>query len=146
MKTNLDKLFKVDDKAVETGVWFDLTDTAGFLVRPLRESNPNFKAAMAKYYKPYAKQIQLGSFDDTVKGKELQVKLFVEACLLDWRGIEIDGVDTKYSPDIAIKFLMALPDLFQTLWNHCQDFKNYQQDVGNSSSSGSNGNTAGEKN
>lgn len=141
MKTNLDKFFKTNEDLEKNGVWFDLSDTIGFLVKPMRASNPNVKAAWAKYYKPHARAIELGTFDDTKKGQEIQAKIFVEACMVDWKGVEIDGVETEYSRDVAIKFFLELPDLFRTLWDHCQDFKNYQEEVGNSLAGESAGHT-----
>lgn len=133
MKTNLDKYFKTSVDLEKNGVWFDIAEGVGFLVRPFKASNPNVKAAMARLYKPHARQIEMGTMDDA-KALEIQVKLFVQACLIGWRGIEIDGKkDVPYDKDLATKFLVGLPDLFETLWKHCQDHKNYQdqEDLGN---------------
>ncbi len=130
MKTNLDKFFKTNEEQEKNGVWYDISSDTGFLVRAFKPNNPQVKGAIATHYKPYARQIEMGSIEDK-KSLEIQVKVFVKACLVDWKGVEIDGKDTPYSPDIAIKFFVALPDLFSTLWTHCNDFKNYRDDVGN---------------
>jgi len=130
MKTNLDKFFKTDDDLEKNGVWFDISSTTGFLLRPFKASNPSVKAAMAQLYKPHSRQIEMGTLDDD-KALEINVKIFVRACLVDWKGVEIDGVETECTPEVAVKFFKALPDLFITLWNHTQDFKNYREEVGN---------------
>ncbi len=130
MKTNLDKLFKTNDEYEKKGVWFELEDGVGFLIRPFKLSNPNIKSAMATLYKPYARQIHMGTLDDQ-KVVEINVKIFVQSCLVDWKGIVIDGKETPYDKDTAVKFFLELPDLFKMLWEHCQDYKNYLDDVGN---------------
>lgn len=131
MKTNLDKFFKTNDELEANGVWFEISSDTAFLLRPFKASNPSVKAAMAQLYKPYSRQIEMGTLDDA-KALEINVKIFVRACLVTWRGVEIDGVEAECTPETAIKFFKALPDLFITLWNHTQDFKNYREEVGNS--------------
>lgn len=132
MKTNLDKFFKTDETLEQKGVWFEIADGVRFLVRPMKATNPQIKAAVATYYKPHAQQVEKGTIDPK-KVEEIQIKVFVKACLVDWEGIEIDGQVTPYSPDIAIEFFKNLPELFWTLFNNCNDYKNYQAEVvGNS--------------
>lgn len=131
MKTNLDKFYKNDENLEKNGVWFDIADDVGFLIKPFRASNPQVKASLAKYHKPYARQIEAGTLD-AEKALDINIRLFVNSCLVDWRGVEIDGVITKYSHEIAMPFFKSLPDLFFTLWEHAQDFKNYREELGNS--------------
>jgi hypothetical protein len=130
MKTNLDQFFKTNEDLEKNGRWFEITGDIGFLVRPFKATNPKVKAAMAAHFKPYARQIELGTLDDK-KSFEINVRLFIESCLVDWRGVEIDGQAVPFAPDVALKFFEGLPDLFHTLWAHCNDFKNYRDDVKN---------------
>jgi len=132
MKTNLDKFFKTNSQLEENGVWFDIVpDEVGFLVRPFKGTNPRIKAAMAAYYKPYAKQIEMGTMD-LDKQNEIQIKLFIDVCLVNWKGVEIDGQEVPCNKENALRVFRELPDLFDTLWKHCQDFNNYKVDLGNS--------------
>jgi hypothetical protein len=131
MKTNLDKFFKTNDDFEKNGVWFDVSDEIGFLVRPFKGSNPRVKAAMAHHYKPYARQIELGTLDPA-KQNEIQIKLFIDVSLVEWKGVEIDDKPAACTPENALKFFLALPDLFDTLWRHANDFTNYKEDLGNS--------------
>lgn len=131
MKTNLDKLYKTNEDYEKNGVWMDISEDTAFLVRPMKGTNPRVKAAMAAYYKPYARQIEMDTLDPK-KAREIQVKIFVDVCLVDWKGIEIDGVDTKFSKEAAIKLFVELPDLFDTLQKYANDFTNYKDDLGNS--------------
>lgn len=131
MKTSLDKHFKTDSDLEKNGVWFDISEDIGFLIRPFKGTNPRVKAAMAAHYKPLARQIELGTIDPD-KEREIQVKLFTEICLVDWKGVEMDGQSVECNKENAMALFKELPDLFDTLWKHSGDFKNYKEDVGNS--------------
>jgi hypothetical protein len=131
MKTNLDKIFKADKHSEENGVWFEIDSKTAFLVRPFKSSNPRVKAAMAAHYKPYARQIEMGTLDYD-KNLEINVKLFLDICLVDWRGVEIDGQEVEFSREAALSLMKSLPDLFDVLWKYANDFNNYKEDLGNS--------------
>jgi hypothetical protein len=131
MKTNLDGLFKVSDEIEKEGVWFMVSETAGFLVKRFNRSNPNVKAAFAAHFKPYARQIELGTLDQS-KEHEIMVKIFVQSSLKDWKGIEIDGAVCPFNKDKATEFFIKLPDLFDLILQYASDFKNYREDLGNS--------------
>ena len=132
MKTNLDKIFKTDDKLEVEGIWLDISEETGFLVRRFGGANTSkFSSAMAKHYAPYARLIENKTLDRK-KEDEIMIKVFVDACLIDWKGVQIDGVDTPCSPEIAIQFLMNLPELAKTLIEYSRESKNFLKDVGNS--------------
>lgn len=137
MKTNLDNLFKTDKNVEKDGVWFNISDTIGFRVRRFSDTNPQIKKAMAMYYKPFARQMEMGTMDPE-KEREIMVKLFVKACMMDWKGVEIDGKPAGYNEEVAIPFFMGLPDLFASLLMHSKDFTNFKideegkEEVGNS--------------
>lgn len=127
MKSNLDKLFKTDKEVEKTGVWLEISDETGFLVKPFNASNPTIRAAHARHFKPYAHQIEHGTLD-AEKEREIYIRIFVGACLVDWKGVEIDGKPAKFDKDLAVKFLMELPELFTTLMKHAEDFRNYKSE------------------
>lgn len=136
MKTNLDKFFKTDSEVEKQGVWMDIDDNTGFLVKRWNDSNPQMKAAFAAHYKPYARQIEMGTLSPA-KEREIMTKIFVNSCLIDWKGVEINGVATPFSKEAAVDFLINLPALFDALMEHAKDFKNFKvddakEDVGNS--------------
>lgn len=131
MKSNLDSLFKSSEAAVKDGVWFEISDKTGFLCRPFKSNNPRVKGAMAKYYKPYARQIENDTIDQS-KLKEINISLFLDVCLVDWKGVEIDGKEVPCERAAATELFKSLPELFDTLWKESSDFKNYREDLGNS--------------
>ncbi len=131
MKSNLDAFFKTDQSLESDGIWFSVSDTTRFLVTRFGGYNSHHvKAAMAKHFKPFARQIEAGSFD-SAKEKEIMIKVFVNACLKNWEGVEIEGVDCAFSKEKAVELLVALPDLAEALMSHAQDSKNYKEDLGN---------------
>lgn len=130
MKTNLDS-FKTDSDIEKDGIWFKINDETGFLISRFGGYNsPKVKAAMAKYFKPYAYQIQQDTLD-VEKEKEIMVRVFVESCMLDWKGIEVDGKPAAFDKDLAVKILTPVPDLFNALREYASDYKNYREDLGN---------------
>lgn len=132
MKTNLDSIFKTNPEDEKNGRWFELDGkNIAFLVRPFKAANPRAKGAMAKYFKPYARQIENDTLD-VAKTQEININLFLDVCLVDWRGVEIDGKEVPYDRETGLKIFIGLPDLFDTLWKYANDFKNYRDDVGNS--------------
>lgn len=127
MKTNLDGKFKTSDALEKKGVWFDIGEGVKFLILPFKATNPHMKAVIAKYHKPYARQIGLNALDP-IKASQIQTNVFVHACLVDWQGIKIDGVDTKFSKEVAVEFFNHLPDLRDTLFGYAQDSSNYRNE------------------
>lgn len=132
MKTNLDKLFKNDESREKEGVWFQLSDEVGFLIKRFGGNNhPSVKAAIAKHHKPYSRQIEMGTLSDK-KSAEIMTRVFVESCITDWKGIEIDGEVKQFDKELCIKFLIGLPELADTLLAYASDTGNYRESLGNS--------------
>lgn len=132
MKSNLDHLFKTSKESEQDGIWFTISDEVGFLIKRFGGFNSSdLKKAMASKYKPFANQIKMGTLDPE-KEREIMVEMFVEACVVDWKGVEIDGEERSFSKSLAVEFLIGLPDLFETLVAHASDFNNFKEDLGNS--------------
>lgn len=132
MKTNLDKHFKTDSQLERDGVDFALDDKTSFRVRRFNSQNPRVKAAMAAYYKPYARQVELGTLPQE-KSDEITMKLFIDVCLASWEGVEDEkGSPIECTKENALKLFKSLPDLFDSLWKYANSFENYKEDLGNS--------------
>ena len=132
MKTNLDKFFKTNSELEKDGVDFAIDDTTSFKIRRFSSQNPKVKAAMAAYYKPYAKQVEMGTLPPE-KTNEITMKLFVDCCLVSWEGIlDETGKAIEFNKENALKLFKELPDLFETLWKHANSFENYKEELGNS--------------
>jgi hypothetical protein len=131
MKSNLDQFFKTDQSLENQGIWFKVSDDTKFLITRFGGSNSHkVKGAMAKYYKPYARQIEAGSFD-VAQEREIMIKVFVYSSLIGWEGVEIDGAPCEFSKEKAVELLVSLPDLAEALMSYAQDSKSYKEDLGN---------------
>lgn len=132
MKTNLDSLYKTNSNFETNGVWFEISDDIAFLVRRFGGNNAEkVKKAHALYCKPYIRQIQNGTLEPQ-KERTLLIRAFVEACVADWKGVEIDGEKADFSTEKAVEFFCALPDLAEELISYAQDTQNYKEELGNS--------------
>jgi hypothetical protein len=131
MKTNLDKAFKNNDGLEKDGIWMEISEGVGFLVGRFGGFNsPKIKTALAKHYKPYARQVENGTLSSE-KEREISTKVFVESCVIGWKGIEIDGKIAEFSKEAAIQLLTSLPELNDALVQYATDTKNYREDLGN---------------
>lgn len=132
MKTNLDKFFKTNSALEKEGVDFVIDETTSFKVRRFSSQNPRVKAAMASHYKPFARQVELGTLP-VEKSNEITIKLFLETCLVSWTGVvDETGKPLEFNKENALKLFQELPDLFDTLWKHANGFENYKEELGNS--------------
>jgi len=132
MKTNLDKFYKTDKKIETEGIWFLISENVGFLIKRFGGYNaPDVKAALAKHYKPYAKQVDNGTISPE-KEREILAKSFVDSVVLDWKGVEIDEKIVPFSKEVAIPFFLGLPDLMDALTTYASNADNYREDLGNS--------------
>jgi hypothetical protein len=130
MKTNLDLIYKTN-KENESGTWFQVSEGVLFHVKRFGGSNSKkVKLSMAKYFDPYAKQIELGILEQE-KEDEIMMTVFAESCVLDWKGVEIDGVTQPFSKENCITLFKSLPDLAKILIEYASDFKNFKDDVKN---------------
>ena len=127
MKTNLDKLFKVNSTFADEGVDFAIDDKTSFRLRYLSTTNPRVKAAFARHYKPYARQVELGTLD-RAKEDEIMINIFCDICLVSWTGVEVDGETLEFSKENAINLFKGLPILFDTLWRYANDHSNYKEE------------------
>lgn len=142
MKTNLDFYFKTSSEKEKNGAKFEISpefvDANGkvypeifMIIRRFSESNPRTKAAMAAYYKPYARQVEAGTLPPE-KEKELQIKLFIDISLVSWQGIsDENGNMIEFSKENAISLFKSLPDLFKSAWEFANSFESYKEVVGN---------------
>ncbi len=130
METNLDSLFLTDDSET-AGVWFLVKQDVGFLVKRLGGKNEvSVKSAMAKHYKPKARLIE-NDLLSPEEQREILIKMFVESCVIDWKGIEISGEIKPFDKQLAVDLFKRMPDLFNTIYAYAQDLNNYKVQVGN---------------
>ena len=132
MKTNLDESFKTSGDLETNGVWFEVNDNVAFLIKRFGGRNRTEVAKkMAQLQKPYAKQIQMNTIDQSLLEK-INMKVFVESSIVDWRGLTIDGEETPFTKEKCLELLLDMPDLAESLVSYASDASSYMEYLGNS--------------
>lgn len=86
---------------------------------------------MTQYYKPFASAIQRGALSEE-KSKEILTKIFVDSCILDWKGVKDENdKEIEFSKEKCVELLLSLPDLKYTLEEECSKTSNYKDELGN---------------
>lgn len=103
-------------------------------------SNNAFNKGMERATKPYRRQIQNGTLDNTV-ADSIYMDVFIDTILLGWEGVEDElGKPLAYNKENAKKVFTDLPDLFADLREQSSNmslFRNaeLEADLGNSGKS-----------
>jgi hypothetical protein len=111
------KLFGTDSTKEQEGVWYDIAE--GLRMKIARIGNPNYQKRFQALSKPYRRSIRRGTLSDEVAEK-LLVQCLSETIVLNWEGVEENGVEIPYSKDNAIMILTKYPEL-----------RNYVNDIAN---------------
>lgn len=131
MKTNLDALFKTNKALEKDGVWFEVSDTTAFRVGRFNENSQKVREAISKYAKPHAGKAKQGLLTAS-EDLEISVKTFVHACVIDWRGVIIEGTEEEFTKEKCIDLLISMPDLYKVLQEHATDKASFLEEMGNS--------------
>lgn len=134
MKSNLHKLFGTSRELEKEGKKVPVGDGVFIFIRRFGGANAQrLKDAMAKHYKPFAKQMQSGQGLPEEVERELSAKIFVETCVANWEGVkDEDGNDIEFSLQTATDMFKELPDLVESLMAQANDFATFKEDLGNS--------------
>ena len=119
------KIFGTDKQAEIEGKWNDIGDDIKLLIA--RIGNPEYQKAFQKISKPHRRAIRRGTLNDEVAEK-LLVKAMAQTILLDWEGLEEDGVPVPYSTDNAIRILMEYKDLRDYVSDIANEMEGYRAD------------------
>lgn len=96
---------RYDKDVAEAGVWFDVYDELGqhygkFLLRYMNHNDPKLIAIRSRFIK--ANDVALKT--KQLKDEDIVHHIFLEYSLLDWQGIQADGVDVPYSKEDAKEY------------------------------------------
>jgi len=125
---SLYKTFATDDTAEKQGITVDYGDTR-FLIARAGGANSAFKKCFGTKIKPYRRQIDQGTIDDSVANR-LMAEAYAEAVVLGWQSKTVDdqgnekwldtiegpdGKPMKFTAENCTKVLIDLPELFADL-------------------------------
>jgi hypothetical protein len=132
METNLDSLFKTKKHLENDGVWFKISADTSFCLRRFGGSNAaKVKMAMAKYHKPHARLIENDALPLEEMNK-IMAQVVCSACLVDWKGVVVDGQEVPCTFENGVKLFCELPELFDRLFNYISGADSFKEDLGNS--------------
>ena len=117
------------DAIMETGgVWIDYGKAGKFLIARSGGANTKFAKVLEVKMRPYRRQMDQGKMDNDVANRVL-LESFIDACLLDWKGIKSeDGKEMKFTKVNALKLFTDLPDLFADLREQSSKMATFQME------------------
>jgi hypothetical protein len=131
--TNLNNLYSKDKVLEQEGKWFEVGNDVKFKIKRMGGSHATeVNRIRAKIIRPHVRLIEKNLLDKDIE-KGLYVKVFIEACLVDWEGL-LDGNDQEipYTREFAQQFLKDTPDLFDYLVDLANEGDSYKEDLGKS--------------
>ena len=120
------KLFGTDASKEKDGVWYDLAD--GLRMRIARIGNPNYQKTFQKLSKPHRRAIRRGTLPDEVAEK-LLIQCMAETIVLDWSGVEDEGVEIPYSKEAVITILTRYPELRNYINDIANELEAFQEEL-----------------
>ena len=120
------KLFGTDASKEKDGVWYDLAD--GLRMRIARVGNPNYQKTFQKLSKPHRRAIRRGTLPDEVAEK-LLIQCMAETIVLDWSGVEDEGVEIPYSKEAVITILTKYPELRNYINDIANELEAFQEEL-----------------
>lgn len=131
MKSNFDAQFKTDEQYETEGIWIEYPNKAEIKIRRFGGSNSQkVRSIAAENFKPYSRQIEMNTLDEKTD-KKITVTTFVKGCVVDWKNVFINDVETPYSEQAAIDLLISLPELYEHLLKESQKLDNFKVHLGN---------------
>lgn len=120
---------RIDESKATEGVWANIAWTpTGYVwwldgwVRPVGKDEPTAQIRVArsgnqrtreyrrKALRPYRQLVrQMGELPEEASEKVLNDTL-AHTVLMDWDGVEIDGEEPKYTPELGVKVFVADPE------------------------------------
>lgn len=133
VKSNLHDKFATSINREKEGNWFEVKEGVKFLLRRMGSANTaKMRAAHAQYYKPHARRLEVDDDFPAEKQQEIMTNIFIDVCLVDWAGVELDGKVVPCNKENARILFKDLPDLVDTLSKYATDASNFKEDLGKS--------------
>jgi len=120
------KLFGTDSTKEQEGVWYDIAE--GLRMKIARIGNPLYQKRFQALSKPYRRSIRRGTLSDDVAEK-LLVQCLSETIVLDWEGVEDEGVEILYSKDAAVTLLTKYPELRNYINDIANELEGFQEEL-----------------
>ncbi len=119
----------IPDRELESveGVWLRFPGGRAFRCLRAGGSNTKFLRAFQTAIKPYQRQIDRKTLDPEVSDQIMR-DVYSQTVVKGWEGIkDADGNEVPYSPETAVEFFKAVPELFTELTDQCANMANFAE-------------------
>ena len=113
--------FRLDDDAVQNGVWIDFGGDASMKIAPF--DNPEFEDAFRKANKPYS---DLGRKPNDDEQEDIMCRTMANHILLEWKNVFEGEEEFLYSKENAYKLLIEVPRVRAKVITEAQKLENYR--------------------
>lgn len=117
--------FKTDKNAEITGVWHDLIDGK---IKIARFNNPVYQKVLRRLVTPHSQVLNTGSEEAQELLTKLTTEAMAEAILVDWEGLQDEGVDLPYSKENAFAMMVKYPDFREIVSQKATTLKFYREE------------------
>ena len=122
---DIKQMFGVNKNLEISGVWQDIGD--GVSVKVARTGNSEYQKVFEKISKPHKRAIRRGTLNNDVAEK-LLIKVMAKTILLDWKGLEEDGMEVPFSDEAALRILTDYKDLRDYISDISNDIEVFKQE------------------
>lgn len=120
---DLKKAFATNKKKELDGVWVKAEDGAQFLIA--RYNNTKAEKLTGELMRPHRRRARLGTLPDEIQ-RDVSFSVLANAVLLDWKGVQVDGKDVSFSPELAKKMFDEIPDFADFIAGFSMDVTLFQ--------------------
>lgn len=123
---NLYDMFKTDEKHESNGIELDYGDCQIRIARA-GGSNKKYGDLLSKRLKPYRRQMDTGTMDNTVAEKIL-AEVYAETVIIGWTNVkDREGNVMKFTKENCVKLLLDLPELFRDIQEQASKVANFRE-------------------
>ena len=126
MALELKKTYATDQDKEVNGVWEDFGEGCRILIA--RAGNKKYDKLFQRLVKPHRKAMRMGTLSDEV-AEGIFIRTIAETIVLDWEGLEEDGVPVPYSVENAIRILTEYEDLKKQIQEISDSIETYRLEV-----------------
>jgi hypothetical protein len=121
--------FATDKEAEVQGVWLDyeLGDVeVCFKVSRMGKSNKKYVKAFDKRTRKHKHAIANGTIAEK-KAEAIEMDVFIDAILLDWKGLETDEGPLQLTRENAIEVFTTYPDLYEDVKSRASEVSTFRE-------------------
>lgn len=126
MAESLYDLFGTDKELEKDGIVLNYGKGGKIKIARAGGANSRFAKALETKMRPYRRQFEAGTMDETV-ANDLLLEAFAETVVLGWEGVQDrEGNELAFTRENVTKLFKDLPDLFTDVREQAMKFANFR--------------------